>query len=68
MKQQESRNLLALLQHAAAYDLTDSQRKQATRILKSLPSNSNLFTITNRLRVFTSLTIFALMVEQSIRG
>jgi len=68
MKLQESRNLLTLLQHAAAYDLTDFQRRQATRVLNSLPSNSNLFTITNRLRVFANLTVFALLVEQSMRG
>lgn len=68
MKLQDSKNLLTLLQHVAAYDLTDYERRQAIKVLKLLPKNSSLLTITNKLKVFTNLTIFALLVEQSLQS
>jgi hypothetical protein len=59
-----SNHILILLENITEHPLNKFQRESAVRVLKTMPSDSGLELITQRLRTISGLTFFALMAEQ----
>lgn len=59
-----SNHTLILLENITDHPLNKVQRESAIRLLKTMPSDSGLESITQRFKMISGLTFFALMTEQ----
>ena len=64
MNREKSNNILSLMENISEQHLTAIQRKKAMSALKSLPAEVRLETVTQNLKLVSSLTFFVLCVEQ----